>query len=144
MNKADTMTIEASLAKRLRELLQKRYKNNEKYYIISEFLLSPSIAKLIEDNNKIYRVKVCKQDNGEIYSLKLQYERGKNLGFWDFIKSFFTSYITGIRIWHNGQLYLCEYYKYSFFSLCEDLKVQYDTKLKSTFGCDFVIVCRGK
>lgn len=148
-----TISIEDSMGEsntvlyaRLRELSGKRYKNNERYKIIADFLFAPVIARLIEDNNRIYKVKLCESEmDSNIYALKLQYERDKKPGFLNRLVNFFMpTYTTGVKVWHNGQLYVCEYYKHSFFSLCEGVKTEYDNKLKNTFGCDFVVVCRAK
>jgi hypothetical protein len=133
----------APLILRLREYQGKRFKKDESYYIINDFLLTPYLPSLIETLNKVHRVKVCRPDN-QVTALKLQFERDKKPGIWNAIKRFFSRYETVVMIWHNGQLFLCEYYKHSFFEMCDKIKIDYDEKLKPTFGSDFVVVCRAK
>lgn len=131
------------LIARLREYASKRFKKDEAYQIINDFLLTPRLAHMIETLNKVHRVKVCRPD-GAITALKFQFERDKKPGFLNWLKRFFFRYETAVKIWHNEQLFLCEYYKYSFLEMVDELKAEYDAKLKSTFGWDFVIVSRAK
>jgi hypothetical protein len=138
----ERVKIVDTLISRLANLPDKRWRRNEMFKIINDFLLSPSVAKLIEDNNKIHRAKICTNDGGGITALKIQYEKDKKPGFWNWLKRLFAPYATGVKIWHNEQLFLCEYYRHGFFSLCDTAKAEYDEKLKSTFGCDFVVVSR--
>lgn len=132
-----------ALTKRLREYPSKRFQVDECYKIINDFLLTPYLPAMIESLNKIHRIKVCQPD-GKITALKLQYERDKKAGFWNWFKRLFSRYETGVMIWYNGQLFVCEYYKHSFFEMCDKMKVDFDAKMKSTLGCDFVLVCRAK
>jgi len=133
-----------ALAKRLLEYPNKRWQRTEAFNIINDFLLTPYLPLMIETLNKVHRIKVCTNENSHVTSLKLQFERDKKPGFWNAIKRFFSVYETGVMVWHNGQLFLCEYYKHSFFEMCDKIKIDYDEKLKATFGCDFVIICRAK
>jgi hypothetical protein len=133
-----------ALSQRLREYPQKRWQRNEAFNIINEFLLTPYLPEMIENLNKVHRIKVCINEHNHITALKLQFERDKKPGLWNAIKRFFCHYETGVYVWYNGQLFLCEYYKHSFFEMCDKVKVEYDNKLKTIFGCDFVIVCRAK
>lgn len=132
------------LVLRLQKYQNKRWQRSESYNIINEFLLTPYLSSMIETLNKVHRIKVCADDNASIKALKFQFERDKKPGFWSAIKWFFSPYETAVMISHNGQLFLCEYYKHSFFEMCDKIKTDYDTKLKPTFGCDFVLVCRAK
>lgn len=140
----DGANVMDALTKRLREYPSKHWKLNEAFSIINEFLLTPHLAEMIETLNKVHRVKVCTTEQNHIYKLKLQFERDKKPGLWNLIKRFFLWYETGVIIWYNEQLFVCEYYKHSFFEMCDKTKTEYDSKLKSVFGCDFVVVCRAK
>lgn len=132
------------LTQRLRDYPSKRWQRSESYNIINEFLLTPYLPSMIETLNKVHRIIVCMNENNHTNALKFQFERDKKPGFWNAIKRFFSRYETAVMVWHNGQLFLCEYYKHSFFEMCDKIKSDYDIKLKLTFGCDFVLVCRAK
>lgn len=133
-----------ALAQRLKDYPEKHWKLNEAFCIINEFLLTPHLAEMIEVLNKVHRVKVCTTETNHVYKLKFQFERDKKPGLWNAIKRFFLRYETGVMVWHNEQLFVCEYYKHSFFEMCDKAKAEYDSKLRSTFGWDFVVVCRAK
>lgn len=137
----ETTPIDA-LTLRLRAYASKRWQRTESYNIINEYLMAPFLAGMIEALNKVHRIKVCTDENNHVSGLKLQCERDKKRGIWNAIKRFFCRYETAVTVWHNGQLFLCEYYKYTFFEFCDNMKITYDDKLKTTFGCEFVIVCR--
>lgn len=138
------MPVENTLALRLKDFPDKRWKTHEAYKIISEFLIAPKLAHMIETLNKVHRVQVHTAENGHIRCLSLQSEKDKKPGLWYNIKRFFAPYEDCVDIWANGQLFLCEYYKHSFFEFCDQIKVDYDANLKGVFGWDLVIVCRAK
>jgi len=132
------------LNRRLNEYHGKRFKLNEAYNIVNDFLLTPYLPSMIENLNKVHRIKVCTDENNCIHSLRFQCERDKKPGFWNWLKRLFRPYETCLKIWHNGQLFLCEYYKHTFFEMSDKVKVDYDVKLKPTLGYDLVVVCKAK
>ena len=132
------------LLKRLNQYHSKRWKLNEAYNIINDFLVKPHLLSIIEISNKMHRTKFSYTAEGDISSLKFQCERSKKGGFWNWIKALLMPYETCIKISNSNQLFLCEYYKHSFFEVAEKIKSDYDTKIKATIPYDFVIVCRAR
>lgn len=133
-----------ALTKRLNEYKSKRFKLNEAFNIINEFLLTPHLPSMIESFNKVYRIKVCADENNYIHTLKLQCERDRKSGIWNWLKRLFCRYETYLKVWHNGTLFVCEYFKHSFFEIADKVKTDYDMRIKPTVGYEFVVVCKAK
>lgn len=130
-----------ALATRLKEYNSKRYKRSESLKIINEFILSHLLVEVIESLNKVHKVLMCEDDTG-IYKLKLLCEKPKKSGFFNMIKRFFSPYEICLTIYKDNHLFICEYYKHSFFEISEKIKAEYESKLKDTFNSPIVIVCK--
>lgn len=133
-----------ALTKRLGEYQGKRFKLNEAFNIINEFLLTPYLPSMIESLNKVHRVRVCTDENNYIFALKLQCERDKKPGVWNWLKRFFCPYENCLKVWHNGTLFVCEYFRHSFFEMVDKVKTDYDIKIKPTVNQEFVVVCKAR
>lgn len=133
------MSHEEELQYRLKSLPAKRFKNSEMFKIIDEFLLSPLLPEIIECNNILHWVVMNKGGNG-ISSISVRYEKKKKQGIFGFFAWFLSSWGTGLKINGNGQMFICEYYRHSFFSLAEQLKTAYYERLYQSFNRGFVIV----
>lgn len=138
------MSIEQELMQRLANLPAKRYKAHEQFKIICEFLLSPLLPELIEANNVMHRVHVSKTE-GRILYVSLQYEKPKKPGMLYRLFKFFQPWKTGLKIKNDDyRMFVCEYYRYSYFALAEQLKNLYYEKLYDAFHIGFVLVDKSK
>lgn len=135
------MSLEEVLQTRLKNLPEKRYKSNEMFNIISEFLLSPLLPDIIELNNIMHWVVHNKNDN-KSSSIDIRYEKKRKPGLVSYFSWIFNSWGTGLRISYekDGQMFICSYYRHSFYSLAEQLKTAYYEKLHDAFHAGFVIV----
>jgi hypothetical protein len=134
------MSLEEALQTRLKSLPNKRYKSNEMFNIISEFLLSPLLPDIIELNNILHWVVLNKDGNSS--SIDIRYEKKKRSGLLSSLFWVFNRWGTGLRIKYekDGQIFICSYYRHSFYSLAEQLKTAYYEKLHDAFHAGFVIV----
>jgi hypothetical protein len=138
------MSIEQELKTRLESLPTKRWKSHEHFKIICEFMLSPLLPELIEGNNVMHRVHVSKTE-GRILSVSLQYEKPKKPGMLYRLFRFFKPWKTGLKIKNDDyRMFVCEYYRYSYFALAEQLKNLYYEKLYDAFHVGFVLVDKSK
>lgn len=125
---------------RLDEFRKKKFKHDERFMVIHDILLVPLLPELIENNNKVYKTKICKNDTGRVTSIKLLYEREKRPGLFNWLIRMFFPWRTGVKIYENNRLFLCEYYKHNFFSLVDNLKTEYYSKLKSHLFYDLTVI----
>lgn len=135
-----------ALKDRLNKLPDKKWGINERFKIISDFLLSPLLPDLIELNNRLYSVKIHKNDGNSITHISIMYEKEKKSGILNKLIRLFSGWNTGLKVWCNsdGRMFICEYYKHSFFSVAENLKTAYYEKLHDVFNMEFVIVDKVK
>lgn len=136
------MSIEDELQTRLNNLPDKRWRNNEMHKIICEFLVSPFLPDIIERNNALYWVNISKNESDSISSIDVRYEKEKKAGFFNHIARFILPWKLGLTIWYNkdGQIFVCEYYKYTFSCLADQIKEEYYKKLYEVFHVGFVVV----
>jgi len=143
-NKGSLMSIDQALKERLESLPAKKWKSHEHFKIICEFLLSPLLPELIEANNVMHRVHVSKTE-GRILSVSLQYEKPKKSGMLYRLFRYIKPWATGLSIKNDDyRMFVCEYYKYSYFALAEQLKNLYYEKLHGAFHVGFALVDKTK
>lgn len=130
------------LTLRLNELVAKKYRTNEMYNIIRDFLLNPLITSLIEESNKLHKLHISK-DGAHVCYIKLLREKAKKPGFFNYWSRFFAPWETVLKIKFSNGIFLCEFDKYSYFSMIEKIKEEYYEKLHKTFACEFVVINRG-
>ncbi len=133
--------MSSALEKRLNEYSSKRWKRSEALKIINEFVLSPLLVKMIENLNKVHKVKLCEDDTG-VCKLKFLCEVSKKRGFWNWVSRLISPYETCLTVYKDNHIFICEYYKHGFFEVSDKIKHEYDDKLKAILGSEFVVVCR--
>jgi hypothetical protein len=144
VEKDNITPIDQALRSRLESLPAKRYKSHEQFKIVCEFLLSPLLPELIEGNNVMHRVHVSKRES-RILSVSLQYEKSKKPGILYSLSRFFKPWKTGLSIKNDDyRMFVCEYYRYSYFALAERLKNLYYEKLHDAFHIGFAVVDKTK
>jgi len=131
----DALTI------RLGALAAKKFKVNEMYNIIRDFILNPLIAEIIQDNNRIHKVHASK-DGAYISYLKLLREKPNRAGFFYNISKFFNPWESVLKIKHSNGIFVCEYSRYIYFTLVDKIKEEFDKKLEKSFSCKFVVINR--
>jgi hypothetical protein len=90
-------------------------------------------------------MKFIKNDNSQVVYLRLLVERDKRLGFWNKIVRFFSPMQTVLKIRHGGgTILLCEYYKHSYYSTADKIRMEYEEKLAAAIGHSLVVVCRAR
>ena len=135
-----SMPLDA-LTLRLNALVTKKFKINEMYNIIRDFMLNPLMAEMIEGNNRMHKVHASR-DGAYITALKLLREKPKRAGFFYNLSRFFSPWETVLKIKHSNGIFVCEYSKYSYFTLVDKIKDEFDKKLEKPFGCKFVVINR--
>ena len=86
-----------------------------------------------------------KTDNAQIVYLVVRAERDKKAGFWNWLARIFSPMQTVIKIRHGGGLVLlCEYYKHSYYTTADKIRMEYTEKLVEAIGWNLVVVCRAK
>jgi len=129
----------SDLATRLTSLNTKKFKSNEMYNIIRDFIVNPLIVEMIESNNQMHKVRIAR-DGSYITSLELVREKPKKYGLWYNICRAFNPWELVFEIRYNGGLFVCRYEKYGYLSLIDKMKEQYYDKLQKSFNCEFVVI----
>jgi hypothetical protein len=121
---------------------------DEHYYILNSFIIVPMLPRLIEERGVLHK-STCYYHNheqrgcivrGDIYKIDLDFERDKRRGFWNWLARGFCPWVTGITIKYEDSLFDCIYFDYRYFQYAEDIKKEYDEKLRDRYGVNMVVV----
>lgn len=136
--------LELQLRERLREFSVSRYRRNSMFLLIKDFLMAPQVTKLTEESNRLHTVEYSHGQHGEALSVSLYAEKEMRPGFWYNLGKAFKPNFEIVRVWLNDQVFICEYYKHQYFSICDTMKEDYDKYIRSTTLTDFIIMERCK
>lgn len=136
--------LELQLKERLREFGVSRYRRNSMFLLIKDFLMAPQVTKLTEESNRLHTVEYPNDQHGEILSVSLYAEKEERAGFWYNLGKVVKPNFEIVRVWLNDQVFICEYYKHHYFSICDTMKEDYDKHIRPATVTDFIIMERCK
>ena len=134
------MARQQDFLSRLNKFAGMKYKWNEMHKLIIDFIITPHLTDLIDNTNSVHTIKSYKNMDGNFKHLTLISDRQRRAGILNKFARFFSPRQEVMSICNNNQLFICSYYRHSYFSLADTLRQEYNEKLREIFGFDFVVL----